>query len=99
MINTAIILQTCTTALDIIFFEISIASNSEASASITKIITRQSPLAGIPKETCTIKFSQPQQQSQDIVTRWCLDPTPPTPGEQYEESEALAQPLSSYQDQ
>ena len=68
----------------------------------TKLVPKLTPkhqCTIVPKETCTIKFTQPQQQSKDIVTRWCLDPTPPPPGESYEESEALAQPLSSYQDQ
>merc|ERR1712038_1387062 len=69
---------------------------------VTKLVPKLSPkheCTIVPQETCNLKFTQPQQQSKDIVTRWCLDPTPPPPGESYEESEALAQPLSSYQDQ
>ena len=68
----------------------------------TKLVPKLTPkhqCTTVPKETCIIKFSQPQQEAKDIVTRWCLDPTPPVPGQSYDESEALAQPLSSYQDQ
>jgi len=65
----------------------------------TKLVPKLTPkhqCTIVPKETCTIKFTQPQQQAQDIVTRWCLDPTPAAPGESYDESEALGAPLEQY---
>merc|ERR1712241_930481 len=33
-----------------------------------------------PKETCTLKFSQPKQVPVPLQTRWCLDETAPVPG-------------------
>ena len=68
----------------------------------TKLVPKLTPkhqCTIVPKETCTIKFTQPQQQAQDIVTRWCLDPTPAAPGESYDESEALGAPLEQYDPQ
>ncbi len=40
----------------------------------------------IPQEVCNLKFTQPQQIEKPLKTRWCLDPSEPTPGESYEES-------------
>ena len=50
------------------------------------------------QKSLTVKYitNQPTQQAKDIVTRWCLDPTPPAPGDSYDESNALAQPLENY---
>merc|ERR1712025_1259394 len=66
---------------------------------VTKLVPSLAPkheCTIVPKETCVLKFTTPQQQAQDIVTRWCLDPTPAAPGESYDESEALGAPLEQY---
>ena len=46
----------------------------------------------IPQEVCNLKFSNPEVVDQPLKTKWCQDPSDPTPGETYEESEA-AQPV------
>jgi len=63
---------------------------------ITKLVPKLSPkheCTIVPKETCVLKFSQPRQVLKPLQTRWCLDPTPAAPGESYDESDALKQPL------
>ena len=65
---------------------------------VTKLVPKLTPkhqCTIVPKETCTLKFSQPRQVAQDLLTRWCLDPAPAIPGESYEESNALGAPLRS----
>jgi len=65
----------------------------------TKLVPKLTPkheCTIVPKETCTLKFSQPQRVAQDLMTRWCLDPTPVTSGESYDESNALGAPLESF---
>jgi len=64
----------------------------------TKLVPRLKPTAEcttIPKEVCSLKFTQPQEIDKPLKTKWCLDPTPAEPGEQYEESDALAAPLGA----
>ncbi len=39
----------------------------------------------IPKETCQLKFTQPQEVKKTLKTKWCQDPTPAEPGDKYEE--------------
>ena len=68
----------------------------------TKLVPKLSPkhqCTTVPKETCQIRYTQPQQLAQDIVTRWCLDPAPATPGDSYDEDSALADPLQNYSPQ
>ena len=68
----------------------------------TKLVPKLSPkhqCTTVPKETCQIRYTQPQQQAQDIVTRWCLDPAPANPGDSYDEDSALADPLQNYSPQ
>ena len=48
----------------------------------------------IPRETCFLKFTNPEQVDQPLKTKWCQDPSPPTPGETYSESGAQAPPVS-----
>merc|ERR1712209_127579 len=65
---------------------------------VTKLVPSLSPehqCTIVPKETCVLKFSQPQQVPQPLLTKWCLDPTEPAPGESYDESNALAEPLGA----
>jgi len=65
---------------------------------VTKLVPRLSPeheCTIVPKETCILKFSTPQQVETPLQTRWCLDPTPAAPGESYDEENALADPLSA----
>merc|ERR1711931_195095 len=59
---------------------------------VTKLVPKLSPsheCTIVPKETCHLKFSNPEVVEEPLQTVWCLDPTPPTPGDSYEESEAL----------
>merc|ERR1712170_36125 len=65
---------------------------------VTKLVPSLSPehqCTIVPKETCVLKFSQPQQVPQPLLTKWCLDPTEPAPGESYDESNALGEPLGA----
>jgi len=63
---------------------------------VTKLVPKLKPehqCTIVPKETCTLKFTQPQQVEKPLLTKWCLDPTPAAPGESYSEDEAQAPPL------
>merc|ERR1712025_1567391 len=63
---------------------------------ITKLVPKLKPehqCTIVPKETCTLKFTQPKQVDKPLLTKWCLDPTPAAPGESYDESEAQAPPI------
>merc|ERR1711997_56807 len=62
----------------------------------TKLVPRLSPAhecTEIPREVCHLKFGSPQEVEKPLKTKWCLDPTAPEPGETYDESEALGDPL------
>jgi hypothetical protein len=66
---------------------------------VTKLVPKLSPkheCTIVPKETCQLKFSQPKQVPVPLKTRWCLDDTEPTPGESYDESDALGAPISNF---
>jgi hypothetical protein len=55
---------------------------------VTKLVPKLKPKAEctiIPKETCQLKFTQPQPVKKTLKTKWCQDPTPAEPGDQYEE--------------
>merc|ERR1712166_1314077 len=63
----------------------------------TKLVPKLKPAHEctiIPREVCHLKFSSPQIVEKPLKTKWCLDPTPAVPGESYEESEALGEPLA-----
>merc|ERR1711934_58737 len=63
----------------------------------TKLVPQLAPkheCTIVPKETCLLKFSQPRQVPKPLLTRWCLDPTPATPGQSYDEDQAFAAPLN-----
>ena len=65
---------------------------------ITKLVPKLKPehqCTIVPKETCTLKFSQPEQVDKPLLTRWCLDSTPAAPGESYDEEQAQAPVLES----
>lgn len=47
----------------------------------------------IPKETCHLKFGTPRIEKKPLKSEWCLDETPPLPGETYDENDALGEPL------
>jgi len=49
----------------------------------------------VPKETCLLKFTTPQQIKTPLLTKWCLDPAEPEAGESYEEANARGPVLSS----
>ncbi|XP_040565820.1 uncharacterized protein [Lepeophtheirus salmonis] len=64
----------------------------------TKLVPKLKPAHEctiIPQEVCNLKFTQPKQVDQPLKTKWCLDDTPSPPGESYEESNALGQPLGT----
>merc|ERR1719412_418548 len=48
----------------------------------------------IPQETCNLKFSNPEQVDKPLMTKWCLDPAAPTPGETYEEGPDVPPPVT-----
>jgi len=63
---------------------------------ITKLVPKLKPehqCTIVPKETCTLKFTQPKQVEKPLLTKWCLDPTPVAPGESYDEENAQAPPI------
>jgi len=60
---------------------------------VTKLVPKLKPehqCTIVPKETCTLKFTQPKQVPKPLLTKWCLDPTPATPGDSYDEENAAA---------
>merc|ERR1711997_822836 len=62
----------------------------------TKLVPKLKPAHEctiVPREVCHLKFSSPQEVEKPLKTKWCLDPTAPEPGETYDESEALGDPL------
>ena len=64
---------------------------------VTKLVPSLSPkheCTMVPREVCTLKFTQPRQVPKPLMTKWCLDPTPPSPGQSYDESEALGDVLA-----
>jgi len=64
---------------------------------VTKLVPKLKPehqCTIVPKETCTLKFTQPKQVDKPLLTKWCLDPTPAAPGESYDEENAQAPPIS-----
>jgi len=66
---------------------------------VTKLVPSLSPkheCTMVPREVCTLKFTQPRQVPKPLMTKWCLDPTPPSPGQSYDESEALGDVLADY---
>jgi len=63
----------------------------------TKLVPKLKPAHEctiIPREVCNLKFTSPQEVEKPLKTKWCLDPTPAAPGETYDESAALGEPLS-----
>merc|ERR1712226_1650061 len=65
---------------------------------VTKLVPKLSPkheCTIVPKETCILKFSPPAQVDKPLQTRWCLDDTPASPGESYDEDNALGEPLTA----
>ena len=65
---------------------------------VTKLVPKLKPTHEctiVPKETCTLKFSAPRQVQKPLVTKWCLDPSEPAPGDTYEEEAAYAPVLGS----
>ena len=62
----------------------------------TKLVPKLQPkheCTIIPKETCHLKFDTPKPIDKDLRTKWCLDDTPATPDETYDEEDAIAFPL------
>jgi len=64
----------------------------------TKLVPKLKPAhecTTIPQETCNLKFSNPKPVDKPLKTKWCLDDTPAAPGETYDESGALGQPIGA----
>merc|ERR1712066_675112 len=64
----------------------------------TKLVPKLKPAHEctiIPREVCNLKFSSPVEVDKPLKTKWCLDDTPAAPGETYDESEALGEPLAA----
>ena len=62
----------------------------------TKLVPKLKPsheCTIIPKETCHLKFSPPQEVDKVLLTRWCLDPSEAEAGESYDESNAAGEVL------
>ena len=65
---------------------------------VTKLVPKLKPTHEctiVPKETCILKFTTPKQVKKPLVTKWCLDPSEPLPGDSYEEEKAYAPVLGS----
>ena len=59
---------------------------------VTKLVPRLKPTHQctiVPQELCQLKFSTPQQVKKPLLTKWCLDDTPPTPGQLYQDDNAV----------
>ena len=53
---------------------------------VTKLVPRLKPTHQctiVPQEVCQLKFNSPQQVKKPLLTKWCLDETPPQTGELY----------------
>ena len=64
---------------------------------VTKLVPRLKPqhqCTTFPQEICSLRFTTPRQVKKPLITKWCLDDSPVTPGESYDESNALGRPLS-----
>merc|ERR1719275_187511 len=67
----------------------------------TKLVPKLQPkheCTMVPREVCVLKFTQPKLVPKPLMTKWCLDPTPASPGQSYDESEAFADVLSTPQE-
>ena len=52
---------------------------------VTKLVPRLKPTHQctiVPQQVCQLKFSSPKQVKKPLLTKWCLDETPPQPGEE-----------------
>ena len=66
----------------------------------TKLVPRLKPVHEctlVPKEVCQLKSTPPVASTKLLLTKWCLDPTEPAPGDSYDEDNALADPLTAAQ--
>ena len=64
----------------------------------TKLVPRLKPshqCTIVPKEVCTLKFTTPRQVKKPLLTKWCLDDSPVTQGQSYDESNSLADPIET----
>ena len=64
---------------------------------VTRLVPKLKPeheCTVIPREVCNLKFTNPEQVDQPLKTKWCQDPSPPTPGETYEESPNVPPPVT-----
>ena len=65
---------------------------------ITKLVPQLKPIHQctiVPQEVCQMKFSSPQQIKKPLITKWCLDETPPQTGEEERSSAHRRIPNSS----
>merc|ERR1712106_332085 len=62
---------------------------------VTKLVPSLKPeqqCTIVPKETCHLKHKTPEVVESPLLTRWCLDPTPPTPANLFDDSEIPVDP-------
>uniref|UniRef100_A0A0K2SW06 Uncharacterized protein n=1 Tax=Lepeophtheirus salmonis TaxID=72036 RepID=A0A0K2SW06_LEPSM len=65
----------------------------------TKLVPKLTPFhecTTIPQESCQLKFTQAQKVDKPLRTKWCFDESPNVPGETYDESSALGDPITSF---
>merc|ERR1711936_617261 len=65
---------------------------------ITKLVPQLKPIHQctiVPQEVCQMKFSSPQQIKKPMITKWCLDETPPQSGEESNSLNSSEQDRSS----
>ena len=65
---------------------------------ITKLVPQLKPIHQctiVPQEVCQMKFSSPQQIKKPLITKWCLDETPPQSGEESNSLNSSEQDRSS----
>ena len=62
---------------------------------VTKLVPHLNPThecTVVPKEQCVLKFGAPHQVEKPFLTKWCLDPSEPQPGESQEEGRDTENP-------
>jgi len=62
----------------------------------TKLVPHLSPThecTVVPKQVCVLKFNTPEEVQKPLITKWCLDPSKPDPGDSYDEGNAKGSPI------
>jgi len=62
----------------------------------TKLVPHLSPThecTVVPKQVCVLKFNTPEEVQKPLITKWCLDPSEPEPGDSYDEGNSKGSPI------